>query len=94
MNIMISMQYPLDEPFPDIGDLGGNSFQSDTDRIKREARKQNLTLRQVALREATPRTPFIGTPEKVANLIQEWYDKYGVDGFMIIANLPSGLTIL
>ncbi len=84
--------YPLDQPFPDIGDLGGNSFQGDTNRIKREAKIQNLTLRQVALREATPRTPFIGTAEKVANLIQEWHDKRGVDGFMIIANLPSGLT--
>lgn len=85
-------RYPLDQPFPDMGDLGGNSFQSDTNRIKREAREQNLTLRQVALREATPRTPFIGTPEKVANLIQKWHDERGADGFMIIANLPSGLT--
>jgi hypothetical protein len=28
-------QYPLDEPFPDIGDLGKNSFRSTTDEIKR-----------------------------------------------------------
>jgi len=84
--------YTLDQPFPNLDGLGGNSFQSDTDRIKREACEQNLTLRQVALREATPRTPFIGTPENVANLIQKWYDKRAVDGFMIIANLPSGLT--
>ncbi len=57
-------QYPLDEPFPDLGELGGNSFKSGTDKIKRIAKEQNLTLRQVALRSATPRTPFIGTPEK------------------------------
>ncbi len=85
-------QYPLDEPFPDIGTLGENSFRSDSDRIKREAREQNLTLRQVALREATPRTPFMGTPEQVADLIQTWYAKNGVDGVMLIANLPSELA--
>jgi FMN-dependent oxidoreductase (nitrilotriacetate monooxygenase family) len=85
-------QYPLDEPFPEIGDLGSNSFKSGTDRIKQEAKEQNLTLRQVALRAATPRTPFIGTPEKVANLIQEWFEGYGADGFIIHFNLPSNLT--
>lgn len=85
-------QYPLDEPFPDLGNLGENSFKSDTDRIKKVAKEENLTLREVALREATPRTPFLGTPEQVANLVQEWYEKEAVDGFMIIANLPSELT--
>src|SRR5699024_6735051 len=55
-------QYPLDEPFPDVADLGKNSFQSDTDRIKRIAKEKNLTLREVALLEATPRPTFMGTP--------------------------------
>lgn len=44
-------QYPLDEPFPDIGDLGQNSFRSTTDEIKRHARERGLTLRQVAPRQ-------------------------------------------
>ncbi|VFS60382.1 Putative monooxygenase moxC [Raoultella planticola] len=35
-------QYPLDEPFPDIGDLGKNSFRSTTDEIKRNARERGL----------------------------------------------------
>lgn len=84
-------RYPLDEAFPNLEGLGENSFKSDTDRIKKAAREQNLTLRQVALREATPRTPFIGTPEKVAKLVEEWYETEGGDGFIIIANLPSEL---
>nr|WP_188074767.1 LLM class flavin-dependent oxidoreductase [Planococcus sp. ANT_H30] len=83
--------YPLDEPFPELGAIGKNSFQSDTDRIKAEAREENLSLRQVALREATPRTPFMGTPEHIADLIESWYDQHAADGFMIIANLPSEL---
>ena len=85
-------QYPLDEPFPNLDGLGENSFKSDTDRIKRVAREQQLTLRQVALREATPRTPFMGTPMQIADTIQVWYEEKSVDGFIIIANLPSELA--
>lgn len=85
-------QYSLDMPFPELGELGKNSFQSDTDRIKREAKEEKLTLRQVALREATPRTPFIGTAEEVADLMEKWFRERAADGFMIIANLPSNLV--
>ncbi|MGX4584230.1 LLM class flavin-dependent oxidoreductase [Paenibacillus chitinolyticus] len=84
-------QYPLDEPFPDLGDLGKNSFQSGTDKIKEEAKEKNLTLRQVALQAATPKGRFVGTPEKVADLIQEYFEAGAVDGFMLSAAVPNGL---
>ncbi|MFF2481925.1 LLM class flavin-dependent oxidoreductase [Paenibacillus sp. NPDC058071] len=83
--------FPLDEPFPDIGDLGSNSFKSGTDKIKRQAKEENLTLRQVALRAATPRSAFIGTPEKIADLIQQWHEEEAADGFIISATTPKGL---
>lgn len=85
-------QYSLDEPFPDLGDLGKNSFQSTTERIKRVAKEGNLTLRQVALQEATPRPPFIGTAEKVADRVQEWFEEGGADGFIVSSSLPNGLN--
>ncbi|WP_282935944.1 LLM class flavin-dependent oxidoreductase [Paenibacillus sp. RC67] len=85
-------QYPLDEPFPDLGDLGKNSFRSTTDRIKKEADEQGLTLRQVALRAATPKTQFIGTPEHVADLVQEWFEGRGADGFIVGSAVPNGLN--
>lgn len=53
-------QYPLDEPFPDIGDLGQNSFRSTTDEIKRHARERGLTLRR-GPEAASPRPRFTGT---------------------------------
>jgi FMN-dependent oxidoreductase (nitrilotriacetate monooxygenase family) len=84
-------QYDLDAPFPEIGDIGRNSFQSTTDRIKQEAKEEGLTLRQVALREATPRTQFIGTPEKIADLIQEWFEEGGADGFNFASSVPNAL---
>ncbi|EHB62526.1 LLM class flavin-dependent oxidoreductase [Paenibacillus lactis] len=84
-------QYPLDEPFPELGDLGKNSFQSGTDKIKRDAKEKGLTLRQVALQSATPRGGFIGTPEQVADKIQAWFEAGAADGFMITAAVPNGL---
>ncbi|WP_339820184.1 LLM class flavin-dependent oxidoreductase [Paenibacillus sp. FSL R7-0216] len=84
-------QYPLDEPFPELGDLGKNSFQSGTDKIKKDAKEKGLTLRQVALQAATPRGGFIGTPEQVADRIQAWFEGEAADGFMIASAVPNGL---
>lgn len=84
-------QYPLDEPFPDLHDIGSNSFRSGTDKIKKDARERGLTLREVALQAATPRGNFIGTPEQIANQIEEWFLQKGSDGFIIHSDLPSGL---
>jgi len=85
-------QYPLDEPFPELGDLGSNGFRSTTDRIKAKAKEHNLTLRQVAIRSTTPRGDFIGTPEQVADRIQEWFEAGAADGFIIGSNVPNGLN--
>ncbi|RUS42827.1 LLM class flavin-dependent oxidoreductase [Cohnella sp. AR92] len=85
-------QYPLDEPFPELGDLGSNGFRSTTDRIKARAKERNLTLRQAALQSATPRGDFIGTPEQVADRIQEWFEAGAADGFIIGSNVPNGLN--
>ncbi|PYY30180.1 LLM class flavin-dependent oxidoreductase [Paenibacillus illinoisensis] len=85
-------QYPLDEPFPEIGDVGSNSFRSTTDKIKEQAREEGLTLRQVALRASTPRTSFIGTPDQIADQIQEWFEGEAADGFNIRTVVPNGLA--
>ncbi|RTE10146.1 LLM class flavin-dependent oxidoreductase [Paenibacillus whitsoniae] len=84
-------QYPLDEPFPDLGDFGSNSFRSGTDKIKQTAKEKNLTLRQVALNVATPRGEFTGTAEYVADRVQAWFEEHAADGFIIAAALPKGL---
>ena len=75
--------YPLDEAFPDIGDIGKNSFRATTDRIKKTAREKNLTLREVALDSATPRTAFIGTADHIAGEIIRWVEEGAADGFIL-----------
>jgi FMN-dependent oxidoreductase (nitrilotriacetate monooxygenase family) len=82
-------QYSLDEPFPDIGDLGQNSFRSTTDEIKRNARERNLTLRQVALEAASPRPRFAGTAQQVADGLQLWFESHAADGFIIQGGTPD-----
>ncbi len=82
-------QYALDAPFPDIGDLGQNSFRSTTDEIKRNARERGLTLRQVALEAASPRPRFAGTAQEVADGLQRWFETYAADGFIIQGGTPD-----
>ncbi|MBE0632390.1 LLM class flavin-dependent oxidoreductase [Burkholderia vietnamiensis] len=76
-------QYPLDAPFPELGELGRNSFRSTTDRIKEEARKNGSTLREVALEVATPKPEFIGTGDEVADELIRWFDAGAADGFIL-----------
>ncbi|MCZ6876101.1 MAG: LLM class flavin-dependent oxidoreductase [bacterium] len=86
-------QFPLDEPFPDLGDFARNGWESTTDKIKQSAREGNLTLRQVALQATTPKHPFIGTPEHIADTMQAWFEAGAADGFILSgAVLPDGLV--
>lgn len=81
--------YPLDGPFPEIGDLGNDGFRSTTDNIKRLARERQLSLIEVAYEVATRRSnigtseAFIGTPDKVADEMIRWVEEGAADGFML-----------
>jgi FMN-dependent oxidoreductase (nitrilotriacetate monooxygenase family) len=75
--------YPLDDPFPELGDIGANSFRSTTDRIKADAREQGQTLREVALAVASPRPHFIGDGEQVASELIRWIEGGAADGFIL-----------
>jgi FMN-dependent oxidoreductase (nitrilotriacetate monooxygenase family) len=84
-------QYDLDAPFPDLGDIGANSYRSHSDRIKRIAREEGLTLRQTALRFATPRGAFVGSPEKIADIVQHWFENGAADGFILGVGIAESL---
>ena len=84
-------QYPLDAPFPDIARFGADSNRSSSERIIRTAREENLTLRQTALRYASPRREFVGTGVQVADAIQRWFDNGAADGFILFESLPYQL---
>jgi FMN-dependent oxidoreductase (nitrilotriacetate monooxygenase family) len=82
-------QYPLDEPFPELGDLGSNGYRGHAEHIKNTAREQGLTLREAAFRFATRYSSFVGSPLTIANEIERWFVEGAVDGFNIRLNAPS-----
>jgi FMN-dependent oxidoreductase (nitrilotriacetate monooxygenase family) len=84
-------QYDLDAPFPDVEHIGLNSQQSGTLRILAQVRAENLTLRQIAERLSTPRGQFVGSPERVADELQRWFEAEAADGFIVFEPLPGQL---
>jgi FMN-dependent oxidoreductase (nitrilotriacetate monooxygenase family) len=86
-------QYDLDAPFPDVAHIGQNSQQSGANRILAEVRAEQLTLRQVVERLATPRGAFVGSPETVADTLQTWFENHAADGFVIFEAIPGQLAL-
>ncbi|MBO1358804.1 LLM class flavin-dependent oxidoreductase [Acetobacter sacchari] len=84
-------QYDLDGPFPDVARIGQDSNQSASQRILERVRAGNLTVRQIARELSTPRGDFVGSPEKVADALQRWFENEGADGFVIFEALPGQL---
>lgn len=86
--------YEPDGPFPlAVAEEGLRSNQSASQRIL-DLAKQGLSLREIALRVATPRSAFVGTPEQVADRFQLWLEQRGSDGFNIFESLPGQLEVL
>lgn len=82
-------QHELDDPFPSFGKEALNSSQGAVLKVTQAARQEHLTLRQVALRFATPRGNFVGTPEQIADKFELWLETGGSDGFVIGESLPG-----
>lgn len=58
------------------------------------ARRENLSLKQLALRMAGARghLTVVGTPQRIADEMQAWFDGGAVDGFLLLPPVnPIGL---
>ncbi|HTF08245.1 MAG TPA: NtaA/DmoA family FMN-dependent monooxygenase, partial [Asanoa sp.] len=83
-------RYDLDAPFPDLGDLGDRSFRTQAERIKKLARDNGFSLRQVVQHTLeSRRSPFVGSPRTVADEIQRWWEAGAFDGVNVTVNAPS-----
>jgi FMN-dependent oxidoreductase (nitrilotriacetate monooxygenase family) len=83
-------QYDLDAPFPDVGDAGERSFRTHAEAIKKLARDNSYTLRQVVEDQLrSRRSPFVGSPATVADEIQRWFTSGGLDGINVSVTVPS-----
>jgi len=80
---------PLPEDIPDT-----NASKSGRERVIALARRENLTVRQLAQRlGGYAGSAFVGTPETIADQMQEWLETEASDGFNIMfPYLPEGLN--
>lgn len=82
--------YDYDAPFPDLGELGELSGRTQSRGIKDFATENGLTLRETVLHfTQTPPSPFVGTAETVADTLELWLEEGGLDGIILLQNLPS-----
>lgn len=85
--------YDPDGPFPrEVAGEGLKSNQSQSARVLALA-DEGLTLREIALRAATPRGNFVGTPEQIADRFELWLNERGSDGFNLFESLPGQLEV-
>jgi FMN-dependent oxidoreductase (nitrilotriacetate monooxygenase family) len=85
--------YPLDGLLPELPQTQDGQ-RSRQQLLTDLAQGENLTIRQLYERIAGGRGHFtvVGTPELVANRMQEWFEQGAADGFNFMAPaLPGGL---
>jgi FMN-dependent oxidoreductase (nitrilotriacetate monooxygenase family) len=84
-------RFELDAPLPDVPQT--NASHSGRDRVLELARREGLTVRQLAQRlGGWGGLAFVGTPSSIADEMQEWLETEASDGFNILFSfLPEGL---
>ncbi len=81
-----------DGPVPNLP--ASEQMQSRAQLLTEMARRENLTLRQLALNVATGRGHYVmcGTPEQIADRMEAWFRGFGCDGFNVMPPyFPGGL---
>ncbi len=86
-------QYPLDGPFPDVSNLSLNSYKGRAERIVRTAQAENLTVRQTAERFGRWRSDFVGSPQTIADKIEQWFVGRAADGFILSVTKPADFAL-
>jgi alkanesulfonate monooxygenase SsuD/methylene tetrahydromethanopterin reductase-like flavin-dependent oxidoreductase (luciferase family) len=85
--------HDLDAPFPDVAHLAEKGGRTGAAKIIARAKDENLTLRQVAqsVKEFRP-SPFVGAPQTVADILQEWFLAGTFDGINLAFRTDDELT--
>jgi alkanesulfonate monooxygenase len=84
-------QFDLDAPLPDIPE--SNASKSGRERVIARARRDNLTVRQLAqIAGSYGGLAMVGTPKTIADQMEEWFFGEACDGFNIMFPwVPGGL---
>lgn len=80
--------YPLDEPLPHLKVPGVTGHY---DEMREASDKSGLPLLEIGRMYANRyEGDFIGTPEAIADRMQEWFEAGACDGFMVAAHWQPG----
>jgi alkanesulfonate monooxygenase SsuD/methylene tetrahydromethanopterin reductase-like flavin-dependent oxidoreductase (luciferase family) len=84
-------QFDLDGPLPEIPET--NASKSGRERVIARARREGLTVRQLAqIAGGYGGLAMVGTPEMIADQMEEWLLSAACDGFNIMFPwVPGGL---
>ncbi|WP_239148937.1 hypothetical protein [Streptomyces sp. SID12501] len=81
----------MDGPLPELP--LSNQSQTAQQQIYAEARRDNLTIRDLVRRFANDDRTVTGTPEQIADHIEEWFHGRAADGFNVtFPYLPGTLS--
>ena len=83
--------FDLDGPLPDVPE--SNASKSGRERVIERARRDNLTVRQLAqIAGSYGGLALVGTPAMIADQMEEWLFSEACDGFNIMfPYVPGGL---
>lgn len=84
--------HPLDGPLPELPP--SNAMQSRQALFVEQARRENLSIRQLYLKAAGARghCTLVGDPKQIADHLEQWFVEGAADGFNIMPPLlPDGL---
>lgn len=82
----------MDEPFTDEEMAGISGLQAIRDRVVKTTGKKNPTVRDfiVGSGRGKPRMDMVGSPKRVADIMEEWFVGNACDGFVISATHVPG----
>jgi len=87
--------YPLDGPLPELPPTEGSTSKQQL--IYDKARREGLTIRELYLSVAAGRGHrfLLGTPETIADELEDWFVNEAADGFNIMPDYhPGGLEAI
>ncbi|PKG22931.1 LLM class flavin-dependent oxidoreductase [Niallia nealsonii] len=88
-------KYPYDQPLPDnlyhLADQS-NGMKSRVQLLLDTAYKENLSILELGRKMLGARghIQFVGTPDQLADLMEQWFDEYACDGFNIMPPVIPG----
>ena len=83
-------KFPLDGPLPDLPP--SNAAKARQKMLIDLARRENLSIRQLARRFnfSLGHLVFVGTPARLADMMQEWFEAGAADGFTMLSPYYPG----